>query len=123
MHQLVHFLLDELGSIDAIWKQGHDLEFATYMSFWLSSLFVTVEGYNRLRLKNEKIDGILNHNVRALKSFRDNTWHFVTDVQICASFFEGGKLNWAEALHEAFREYLGTYAESLAIEEKNRKTA
>lgn len=117
MHQLVHYFLVEFKSINAIWAEGYDLEFSTYVSFWLSSLFVVIEGFNRLRLKDENINSILNHNVHSLKAFRDNTWHFATDMETSARFFEGNKLNWAEELHEAFRDYLGSYAYNLANKE------
>ena len=45
MHTLTHFLKDD-------WMVGKDeaveVEFRTYLSYWLSALYVVVEGFNEL---------------------------------------------------------------------------
>ncbi|HET6887347.1 MAG TPA: hypothetical protein VFH87_05415 [Candidatus Udaeobacter sp.] len=74
--------LEELDSMDE--KSGAALLLALYMHdcgvfqfYWWSVLYVVIEGYEELKLHDEKIDALLQSpHVDALKRLRHATFHF-----------------------------------------------
>jgi hypothetical protein len=73
------------------------------MSHWLSALFVLVEGFNKVKLKDARVQRLFKEHIQHLKMVRHETYHFVLE--------EGpshreilGQLNWAEELHDAIGE-------------------
>jgi hypothetical protein len=71
MHDLLHALMeaydDDLRAID---KDGHSWEFLTYLDYWLSALFVVVEGFNKLKLKDARVQRLFSPHVSQLKELR-----------------------------------------------------
>jgi hypothetical protein len=77
-------------------------EFETYLQHWLAALFTVVEGFNKLRVKNSRVQKLFNANIGALKQMRHETYHFVVEkLPHDATLFRHDKLNWAEELHDA----------------------
>ena len=56
MHDLLHWMLEEHDrDINAIYDSGEGWDFETFMAYWLSGLFVVVEGFNKLKLKDARV--------------------------------------------------------------------
>ena len=108
MRQLLHELIDQHGNIGTVIDAGHEHELETYLVFWLSGLFVVVEGFNKLKLKDARVQKLFNEHVSELKQMRHETYHFTLERA------EGVKIirniNWAEELHVAIGEFIGEYA-------------
>jgi hypothetical protein len=107
MHGLMHTMIEDLfdGDIDRINAEGYSWEFVTYLSYWLSGLFVVVEGFNKLKLKDARVQRLFNEHVSALKQLRHETYHFAVEKNPAATEVIRG-LNWAEELHEAIGGHL-----------------
>ena len=106
MHELAEFLRQEIG-ISELGGHGAEIEFMTYLEFWLSALFVTAEGYRRLRLKDARLDSLIREHVSELKAVRDSIYHYDHEFgRKGTAFFEGNGINWALELHEAFKPIL-----------------
>ena len=122
MHEHVHHLRDTFDhDLNEIVQAGLWHEFETYLSFWLSSLFVVAEGYLELKLNDPKLDRLLKKHFESLKLHRNGTYHFQRDARKQVEMV--GKLNWAEKLHVEFRRYLkrhikqaGPYITSISSE-------
>jgi hypothetical protein len=77
-------------------------EFDAYVSHWLSALFVVVEGFNKVKMRDERVQKLFKENVGRLKQVRHETYHF-SDKHLTFTVMIG-HLNWAEDLHEAIGE-------------------
>lgn len=54
-----------------------EIEAFMYMSLWYALLYVVIEGWQELKLKDDKIDSLLkSDNVGLLKSYRHGIFHF-----------------------------------------------
>jgi hypothetical protein len=120
MHDLVHTILDandrDLGKIE---KEGGDLEFMTFLYHWLSGLFVVVEGFNKLRLRDARVQALFKEHLRHLKAMRHETYHFSLGPSPDAiEMFGSGRLNWAEELHEAIGLFLTQVVKRKALAER-----
>jgi hypothetical protein len=98
MRGLLHGIIDgHEGEIAKVIEAGYEWELEAYLSFWLSGLFVVVEGFNRLKLKDARVQKLFNAHIGELKKLRHETYHFTI------SRTEGVKvlknINWAEELH------------------------
>jgi hypothetical protein len=80
-------------------------EFDAYLSHWLSALFVVVEGFNKLKMRDARVQKLFQENVSRLKQVRHQTYHFSEQNQSFLTMI--GELNWAEELHEAIGEVIG----------------
>lgn len=122
MHGHVHDLRNLHGSLDKIREAGDWLEFTTYLDYWLSSLFVVVEGFEDLRLRDPVLEPMIAAHRDSLKLYRNATLHFQRKPDKHLQFHHGetSRLNWAEDLHEAFSAYFERHLESLgAFSEEN----
>jgi hypothetical protein len=54
MRDLVHATLEILED-DQDQNVARDWEFRAYLAYWLSALFVVVEGFNRLKMKDAQV--------------------------------------------------------------------
>jgi len=87
----------------------------TYSSYWLSSLYVIIEGWKELSLKDRRINLLLNNkrHIQKLKRYRNGTFHFQKtyfDNRFTDFFNEKSKIiNWAKNLHYAFGAYFIRY--------------
>jgi hypothetical protein len=60
-------------------KYDHDMsiELTMYMSLWYGMLYVVIEGWRKMNLKDAQVDLFLkNKNVERLKDYRNGTFHF-----------------------------------------------
>ena len=124
MHDLMQWMREEIGIIELDSAEG--TEFMTYLEFWLAALFVTVEGYNRLRLRNSKIDALIKENIKGLKELRDTIYHYDHDYGRRGNpFFDDDGINWAMELHDAFydlfRQYTSDVEQDGKVIQANKK--
>jgi hypothetical protein len=112
MHGFVHSIMREHNrDINAIYDKDEGWAFETFMTYWLSALFIVVEGFNKLNRKDARVQKLFSEHIQYLKAMRHETYHFVIERQAEEIFKQ---LNWAEELHEAIgthiREYVGNKA-------------
>jgi hypothetical protein len=82
-------------------------EFETYLVHWVAALFVLVEGFNKLKLRDARVQSLFNANVGHLKASRHETYHFVVErAPFDRTIYKHGGLNWAEKLHDAIGEHV-----------------
>jgi hypothetical protein len=116
MHACMQELRDSFGDdYEAMLAAGYWIDFKTYISYWLSGLFVVVEGFNKLKINNSSVRRLFKENLGYLKEIRHETYHFVPkfarSVEILAH------LNWAEELHSTIGTYIREYiSEGIQIE-------
>jgi len=123
MHDFLHALMDEYDrDIKEICRQGKGWDLEAFMAYWLSGLFVVVEGFNKLNLKDASVQKLFKEHLRHLKAMRHETYHFTIEkgVGVDALFKE---LNWAEDLHDAIGEYLREHVLKKAADEKREERA
>lgn len=103
MHDLLHQLMNVYGGdLKAAGEAGHSWELLTYLYYWLSGLFVVVEGFNKLKLKDAHVQQLFNSHVQALRELRHQTYHFVLEKPTePPKMIDHLKLSWAEELHHA----------------------
>jgi hypothetical protein len=86
-------------------------QFRTYHSYWLSALYVVVEGYRALGLDKDKVPQLKNRaRIDTLSEFRNGTFHYQRDHEKQIQFLGDessrvSSMNWAALLHEEFRQY------------------
>jgi hypothetical protein len=73
------------------------------MSYWYSALYVVVEGYQKLKYSDEKVDEMLqSENEDLLRRYRNGVFHFQKKYfdERCIDFIEGpGTAGWARKLN------------------------
>jgi hypothetical protein len=90
-------------------------EFRTYHAYWLSALFVVAEGFLELGLDKAKVPEITHDHIEKLKLFRNGCFHYQRHHNKQLQFLEtdpNESMNWAERLHEQFREYFREYLDA-----------
>jgi len=98
-------------------KEHPDIEAFLYMSYWYAALYVVVEGWRKLELEDEEIDGLLESpNVALLKRYRNGVFHFQRtyyDKRFVDLITEGENVvEWVRSLSSAFgRYFLAIFAE------------
>jgi hypothetical protein len=106
---LMHMHLHELRKLyDYQIPEDSDawLQFRTYVLFWLSALFVVIEGFNKLKIKEPRVQRLFREHLNNLKAMRHETYHFVLEhSEISLGVID--QLNWAKELHETMGEYIG----------------
>lgn len=78
------------------------------LCYWMASLYVVIEGWRELKLKDEEIDALLESpHVSALRRFRNGVFHFQKsyfDERFMGLFEDGGAV-WASKLHNVFSRF------------------
>lgn len=93
-------------------SQGNRHESWTWVSLWFSCLYVVIEGWDHLGLRDVTIDSLLeSKNVALLKGFRHDTFHFQPvdfHPKRTAALIEraDAPIDWAEKLTDSFGEFL-----------------
>jgi hypothetical protein len=103
MHALVHATEDA-------WLEDvttHKAEFETYIAFWLSALYVVVEGFRELKLDATQVPEMSAPRMDTLRLFRNGCFHYQRDYKKYAPFLSGDleAFDWAERLHQQFGAY------------------
>ena len=92
-------------------ESGYGIPIWVYVTLHLASLHTVVEGWDRLKLSDPEIDGVLtDQGQRAqLKALRDGVFHFgaVNNPAIMSVLSNTAMLDWAERLHAAFGRHFG----------------
>jgi hypothetical protein len=82
-------------------------EFEAYLVNWIAGLFVLVEGFNRLKLRDARVQRLFNAHIGRLKAARHETYHFVVErLPFDETVFRHEGLNWAEQLHDAIGDHI-----------------
>lgn len=83
-----------------------DIKTSLYLSLWYAFLYVVVEGWKRLNLKDPSIDLLLESPlVKKLKQYRNGVFHFQPkyDDQRLQQFYENDdSVEWIRSLHASF---------------------
>jgi hypothetical protein len=119
MHELMHSMKDEYGLV-RIEKEGLWWEFETFLVHWLSGLFVVVEGFNKLKLRDARVQRLFKEHMQHLKRMRHETYHFVSKVEPDTSLVIR-QVNWAEELHAAIGDFIREEVLRRAEEERPKK--
>ena len=85
-------------------------DYGVFMFYWYSGLYVVIEGFRELNLKDAKIEALLQSpNVEALRLARNATFHFQNDGFISKKVHPFLKskdcVPWVHSLTEAFSEF------------------
>lgn len=81
------------------------------MSYWYGGLYVLIEGWQELGLKDKKIDSLLSEseNVNLLRRYRNGVFHFhkeYFDKKYTELISEGNNcVEWIRNLREAFSDF------------------
>jgi hypothetical protein len=78
MRDIVHKVVGETDDLKNLPKESW-WEFETFLFYWLSALFVLVEGFNKLKLKDARVQKLFKAHVGHLKMVRHATYHFVLE--------------------------------------------
>ena len=117
MHEHVHELVDDF--FDLAYEDDFSLwyEFRTYYSYWLSSLYVVVEGFEYLKLDRKKVPSISDNRIETLRLFRNATFHYQNNYDKQVKFHKKDldMMNFSEQLHHEFERYFKSYLETLGI--------
>jgi hypothetical protein len=89
---------------------AHDVETFMYMSYWYAALYVVIEGWRELRLRDEDIDRLLeSENVDLLRRYRNGVFHFQQEYydERFLQFIREGQVSaaWVRELNQAFGRY------------------
>jgi hypothetical protein len=118
MHDFVHYMMEATeGAFDKIKKEELDHEFMTFLSYWLSGLFVVVEGFNKLKLRDKRVQSLFKEHMQYLKALRHETYHFSLGPSP-GSLDMMSQLNWAEELHDAIGQFLKQVVKRKALAER-----
>ncbi|HEX8843958.1 MAG TPA: hypothetical protein VF791_04915 [Pyrinomonadaceae bacterium] len=85
-----------------------------YMSYWYGALYVLIEGWRDLGLKDEKIDGLIGSPyVDLLRRYRNAVFHFqkkFSDKRFMDLMLAGKEsVEWVSALHREFGRFFMTW--------------
>lgn len=91
-----------------------------YFCYWFATLYVIIEGWKELGLKDDKIDALLGSDyVDLLRRFRNGVFHFQRDYfdPRFTNYVKAGDpaTNWADELHDEFSRYFLEWYESRGI--------
>ncbi len=91
-----------------------------FLSHWYAALFVVIEGWHKMKLKDQVIDDLLSSsNVDLLRRFRNGVCHFqpnYLDDRFIAFMAEPTTVAWVRKLNTEFGRY---FLQTLASESDN----
>lgn len=92
-----------------------------FSCYWFASLYVVIEGWRELGLKDDKIDALLSSDyVDLLRRLRNGVFHFQRDYfdSRFRNYTNAGDpaTNWADVLHNEFSRYFLEWFESRGVE-------
>lgn len=113
MREHFHQTLEAQGqppeSESAVYRQWLIRPFA-FFCYWFASLYVVIEGWKELGLRDDKIDALLNSDyINLLRRLRNGVFHFQRDYfdRRFLDYTKAGDpaTNWADDLHNEFSRY------------------
>lgn len=89
-------------------------ELGLYMSYWYGGLYVVIEGWQDIKLSDEKIDSLLkSDNVELLRRYRNGAFHYQKnyfDDRFFDLFLKGQEvIKWIRQLNLEFGRFFLTY--------------
>ncbi|SRR6266480_1742132 len=91
-----------------------------YLALWLALLYVVVEGYQSLGLRDPVIDSMLtSRNVDVLRRFRNGAFHYQRDYfdRRFTDVFSSEEVgDWSVQLHDEFRRFFIEWFQSKGVE-------
>jgi len=112
MHEHVHAIRNEYGGdIKNLVGTEDWSSFKVYLTFWIASLYVLIEGYETLKIHDGILDSLKSFERDRLRLFRNAVFHFQFDYAKHLQIFDGTGdfLNWAEELQEEFDDYFAAH--------------
>jgi hypothetical protein len=88
-----------------------------YLSHWLSSLWVVAHGFrNVLKLRDRRLNDLIDLHFRELSEFRNATYHYHRSPDKHLAFYSNCDLHqvWAYDLHREFQRFFHDYEVHLA---------
>lgn len=103
-----HF--DELLAESLPRRKGWDIEANLYMSYWYGGLYVVIEGWRTLKLRDPMIGRLLSsRNVGLLRRYRNGVFHFQRtyyDKRFSGLILDGENVvDWVRTLNREFGRY------------------
>lgn len=91
----------------------YDIDLYAYLDYWYAFLYILIEGYKKLGLRDSNIDNTLNGSHSTyLKKYRHAVFDFKKDyggVALKKEFLTSEKpVEWVSTLHESFRVFIGS---------------
>ena len=94
-------------------KKYFDIDSRLYMSLWYGLLYVVIEGWMDLKLKDKEIDKLIkDKNTELLKRYRNGVFHFqkkYNDDRFENFFKEDSTVEWLKNLREEFSRWFLEY--------------
>jgi len=117
MHKAVHAIRDHYeGDLKRLQADGMWWHLETYLSFWLAALFVVVEGFNKLKMKDPRVQRLFKENLGHLKMVRHDTYHFIVKKRSRLP-----EMDWAEELHAAVAAFIDEHERHRASKKKKKE--
>ena len=119
---------------DEFMEKPHDIEgcdkwyFYGIMSLWYASVWVVIEGWRELKLKDDTIDSLLDEYsdyCTLLRQYRNYIFHYqekITDKRLIALHEKGKESTfWLHVLFQEFQRFLWEYPEHLMVTQNQVK--
>ncbi len=105
---------------DVIPKSRFEAEYNLYISYWFGGLYVVMEGWTELKLKDRRIDALLKSpNVNLLRRYRNGVFHFQRDYfdERFMGFLRDGlnRIEWVGLLHDEFERFFLEWAQGGSV--------
>ena len=95
------------------WNDPVAIDMFMFLSHWYATLYVVTEGWDRLKLKDPKIDALLKSpNIEMLKRYRHGVYHFQKtyfDQHYMPFMTSRDSVQWVRDLHQALFAYLNVW--------------
>jgi hypothetical protein len=97
-----------------------EAEYNLFISYWFGGLYVVIEGWQELNLKDKEIDSLLKSpNVNLLRRYRNGVFHFQRDYfdERFMGFLRDGvsRIEWVQVLHGEFERFFVEWSQERRV--------
>jgi hypothetical protein len=97
-----------------------EAEYNLFISYWFAGLYVVIEGWQELNLKDKEIDSLLKSpNVNLLRRYRNGVFHFQRDYfdERFMGFLRDGvdRIRWVQVLHGQFERFFVEWSQERRV--------
>jgi hypothetical protein len=97
-----------------------EAEYNLFISYWFGGLYVVIEGWQELNLKDKEVDSLLKSpNVNLLRRYRNGVFHFQRDYfdERFIGFLRDGvsRIEWVQALHGEFERFFAGWSQECRV--------